>query len=86
MYSSYYSGGLCWYRFIPYSSDIANITIKINSVVNGAVEVYSEYAVNSFTYKGLLSTGDSINVTVSNYIRLILTIMQKSFDQVYLKF
>ena len=43
------------------------MTIKINSLVNANAEVYYESSTNDYTYKGSLSSGGSMDVSVSYY-------------------
>ena len=43
------------------------MTIKINSLINANAEVYYESSTNDYTYKGSLSSGGSMDVSVSYY-------------------
>ena len=60
------SDELCWYKFTPTNSKTTNINIKIDSLISATVEVYCEPSLNSFTYKGLLTSGNSMDVSISS--------------------
>ena len=54
----------CWYKFEPNNSVLNSINIKINSLSNANAEVYLESMINFYTYKGTLTSGNSMDVSV----------------------
>ena len=68
LYSNYFgTSTYCWYKFTPYSLYISSLKIKINSMSNANAEVYYESPTDTYIYKGTLTSGNSMNISVSNY-------------------
>jgi len=58
---------VCWYKITPSSYSITSIKIEIKSLSKASAEVYLESTTNTFTYKGSLSNGGDLTVSVSSY-------------------
>ena len=71
---------ICWYRFYPSSSSFKSINIKIEDLTNANAEVYLESSSNNYEYKGSLSSGNSLKITIgsNNPVWVLVTPLSSS--------
>ena len=54
----------CWYKVTPNSSSIKSVNVQIITLNNADAEIYYESSTNDYTYKGSVTSGNSLRIDV----------------------